>query len=87
MIAAYFRIANTSVGKNIKLALENDIIITLIVNVNQIKRNGLPSLADEQTSNFNNSENPKSYLYLLQNDDCPGEINIVNEAIVIMKEM
>lgn len=71
--------------KNIKLAIENDILIVLRVNVDETNINELPYLADTLVNEFNNTEKLKPYLYLLQDGGCSGEQNIVNEKIGIEK--
>ncbi len=71
--------------KNIKLAIENNILIILRVNVDDTNIDELPALANFLVKEFNNSEMLKPYLYLLQDGGCSGEQNIVNEKIGIEK--
>ncbi len=68
---------------NIKLAIENDILIVLRVNVDDTNIKELPDLADILVKEFDHSENLKPYLYLLQDGGCSGEQNIINEKIGI----
>ena len=71
--------------KNIKLAIENNILIILRVNVDDTNIDELPALANFLVKEFNNSKMLKPYLYLLQDGGCSGEQNIVNEKIGIEK--
>ena len=71
--------------ENIKLAIKNNILIILRVNVDDTNINELPDLANVLVKEFNNSEKLKPYLYLLQDGGCSGEQNIVNEKIGIEK--
>ncbi len=68
---------------NIKLSIENDILIVLRVNVDNTNINELSDLADVLVKQFNYSEKLKPYLYILQDGGCSGEQNIVNEKIGI----
>lgn len=68
---------------NIKLAIENDILIVLRVNVDSTNINELSDLANVLVNQFHNSEKLKPYLYLLQDGGCSGEQNIINEKIGI----
>ena len=56
--------------KNMKLAIENDILIILRVNVDDTNINELPDLADTLVNEFNKNEKLKPYLYLLQDGGC-----------------
>ncbi len=71
--------------KNIKLAIDNDVIIVLRVNVDNTNIDGLPDLANELVEQFNYDERLRPYLYLLQDGGCSGEKNIVEEKIGIEK--
>lgn len=71
--------------ENIKLAINNDILIVLRVNVDNANINELPDLADMLVKEFKGTEKLKPYLYLLQDGGCSGEQNIVNEKIGIEK--
>jgi uncharacterized protein len=68
---------------NMKLAIQNEILIVLRVNVDGSNINELSDLADLLVKTFNNSEFLKPYLYLLQDGGCSGEQNIINEKIGI----
>ena len=69
--------------KNIKYAIENDILIVLRVNVDSTNINELPDLANTLVKEFKKTEKLKPYLYLLQDGGCSGEQNIVSEKIGI----
>lgn len=68
---------------NIKLAVENNILIVLRVNVDSTNIKELSSLADTLVEEFNFNKKLQPYLYLLQDGGCSGEQNIVNEKIGI----
>ena len=68
---------------NIKLAIENDVLIILRVNVDSTNIKELSQLADMLVKKFNYNEKLKPYLYILQDGGCSGESNIVNEKIGI----
>lgn len=68
---------------NIKLAIENDVLIILRVNVDSTNIKELSQLADMLVEKFNYNEKLKPYLYILQDGGCSGESNIVNEKIGI----
>lgn len=68
---------------NIKLAIENDVLIILRVNVDSTNIKELSELADMLVEKFNYNEKLKPYLYILQDGGCSGESNIVNEKIGI----
>ena len=68
---------------NIKLSLENNILIILRVNVDGSNINELSDLANTLIERFDNNKNLKPYLYLLQDGGCSGEQNIVDEKIGI----
>ena len=68
---------------NIKLAIENDVLIILRVNVDSTNIKELSQLADMLVKKFNYNEKLKPYIYILQDGGCSGESNIVNEKIGI----
>lgn len=68
---------------NIKLAIENNIVIVLRVNVDSTNINELSKLANLLVKEYNYDKNLKPYLYLLQDGGCSGEQNIMNEKIGI----
>lgn len=68
---------------NIKLAIENNIVIVLRVNVDSTNINELSDLANFLVKEYNYDKNLKPYLYLLQDGGCSGEQNIMNEKIGI----
>lgn len=68
---------------NIKLAIENDIVIVLRVNVDSTNINELSDLGNLLVKEYNYDKNLKPYLYLLQDGGCSGEQNIMNEKIGI----
>lgn len=70
---------------NISLALKNEILIYLRVNVDDENMNDLPELADIIFEKFNNDSNLKPYIYLLQDGGCSGDANVVKEQVGIEK--
>ena len=69
--------------KNIDIALKNNIKIYLRVNVDNENLYNLPELANILISKFNNNENLKPYIYLLQDGGCSGDANVVKEEVGI----
>ena len=62
--------------KNVEIALQNNILVYLRVNVDGSNINELPKLANTLKEKFGNNEN-------LQDGGCSGEANIMNEKIGI----
>lgn len=68
---------------NIELALKRNIKIFLRVNVDNENIDDLPELARILINKFNNNENLKPYIYLLQDGGCSGDANVVKEEVGI----
>lgn len=71
--------------QNLSLALKNDIVIYLRVNVDQENINDLPKLAKILYEKFPNNTNLRPYIYLLQDGGCSGDANVVKEEVGIEK--